>query len=65
MGTRHVETARQGAIFTCINDFEPRMITSLFSLLLSPLPREPRPADSPPPMTGRRVGRRSLPGRRR
>ena len=57
MGTRHVETARQGTIFICINDFEPRMITSLFSLLLSPLPREPRPADSPPPMT--RAPRRS------
>jgi hypothetical protein len=64
VGALGIQTTRQEAIFTCINDFETSMITPLLSLLLSPLPREPRPADSPP-MTECRVGRRSLPGRRR
>jgi hypothetical protein len=63
IGALNVETTRQGVIFTCINDFEPRMITTLLSLLLSPSPRVPRPADSPPPMTRCPIGRRSLPGR--
>jgi hypothetical protein len=65
IGTLNAETTRQGAIFTCINDIELRMITTLLSLLLSPPPREPRPADPSPPKTGRRVRRRSPPGRRR